>query len=102
MKKSFVLIMVTIVLSILSDIKAQSNNITYAETNPFLVSKRHGAFVIVNYNSSINPSDMVYDRNPFLVEKRHGAVVYLNANALLGTSNPAVEQNLFLRQKRHQ
>jgi hypothetical protein len=78
MKKSLFLIPVTIVLSSLADIKAQQKENTYAETNSFLVGKRHGTITVINRYSSINPESdkLVADRNPFLAEKRHGAVVF--------------------------
>ncbi len=104
MKKSIVITIVVIVLSTLALINAQPRgNTTYAEKNTFLVEKRHGAVVIVNYDSSINPSDMVYDRNPFLIEKRHGAITVVNrqSNINLVASNLVADRNPFLIGKRH-
>ncbi len=130
MKKSIVLTTAIIALSTFAAINAQSNSKIYADNNPFLVGKRHGAIIIVNNNSSMNLKDAVYDknpflaekrhgaiivinrnssinhvvadRNPFLAEKRHGAIVFQNANSISKISKPLIEQSFFLRQKRHQ
>ncbi|MBX3008071.1 MAG: hypothetical protein KF816_08600 [Melioribacteraceae bacterium] len=103
MKKSIVITIVVIVLSTLSLINAQPTGNTYAEKNPFLVEKRHGAVVIVNYNLSMNPSDEVYDRNPFLVEKRHGAITVVNRQSNINpvANNLIADRNPFLFEKRH-
>ncbi len=103
MKKSIVITIVVIVLSTLSLINAQPTGNTYAEKNPFLVEKRHGAVVIVNYNLSMNPSDEVYDRNPFLVEKRHGAITVVNRQSNINpvANNLIADRNPFLIEKRH-
>lgn len=103
MKKSIVITIVVIVLSTLSLINAQPTGNTYTEKNPFLVDKRHGTVVIVNYNSSMNPSDEVYDRNPFLVEKRHGTITVVNrrSNINLVANNLIANRNPFLIEKRH-
>jgi len=103
MKKSNIITISVIVLSFLSFINAQPKGNTYVERNPFLVEKRHGAVVSVNYNSSMNPNDAVYDRNPFLVEKRHGAVTIVKRNSSINpvSTNLVAHRNPFLAEKRH-
>lgn len=103
MEKSIAITIAVIVLSTLSLINAQPNGNIYAEKSPFLVEKRHGAVVIVNYNSNMNTSDMVYERNPFLVEKRHGAIIVVNRNSRINhvVANLVADRNPFLAEKRH-
>ena len=103
MKKLFVSLVSVIAVSTLSTIYSQTKEISYVENNPFLVEKRHGAVVIVNYNSNMNTSDMVYERNPFLVEKRHGAIIVVNRNSRINhvVANLVADRNPFLAEKRH-
>lgn len=103
MKKSLALIIAALVISVISNINAQQKENTYSQRNPFLTDKRHGAVVITNNSSFINPSDRVYDRTPFLVEKRHGAITVVNrkSSADLSSNNLVLDRNPFLAEKRH-